>query len=72
MKKTQKQKTNTIIIKKEKNIVKDYDLGMQKKEIKKKYKITDWEFARILKSAIHNETKIIIARPKHFKWRDDW
>ena len=69
--KSRKQTTNFPSSNEDKKIFRAFNSGMKRSEIKKKYKITDTQFASIIKNALNNEMdKTIQAHPKHFKIND--
>lgn len=56
---------------KEKKIIRCFNSGMKKKEIKKKYKISDTQLASIIKNDSKKRfEEAIQAHPKHFKLND--
>ncbi|MBI4930885.1 MAG: hypothetical protein HY841_09000 [Bacteroidetes bacterium] len=64
-----KKNLKELSAKKEQKIIKDFNSGMRRYEIRKKYKITEDRFVSIVKNEINNETeKIIIAHPKLFRF----
>ena len=66
----EKAKTKPISETERRQIISDYNSGMKKSAIKRKYKIADWQLISILRHEIHQNSKIVIAHPKHFKYKD--
>jgi hypothetical protein len=66
----EKTKTKSISEAERGLIITDYNAGMKKSAIKRKYNIADWQLVSILREEITKNPKPVIAHPKHFKYKD--